>query len=490
MTDLIGPYGSGEYGSGPYGSAYPPYGLESVTPLSPTLLRVRYTAIFDATFPPLLSIANYSIFPTLTIYAVVLESAQTVLLITSPQDEIVYTLTIDEAKGYFGQPLDPNLDQKDFLGLPANPTFYAVATRKTRVRAVFSEPMLQNSFLTDPLQYVLTDLENSPIPILSVTTEQATNPVSVVLTLGADLVDERHYRLKILGTVITVTLRTLSPDTVVFQWVENVLRVSIPIDRFSGEVQNGLYGIHNGLVFFSPALVTAAANSVIEVEEVDVCTKAFDEYHFPVALDPPVLFTHGGGVTPTPNVTTLNSTASLWAKFPRLMEATLTLGDTRQDFVPIPVDSSCVIELNEAWDPAYVSLLNNSNWRTFDSDTPYTGATASIAAFAPNEFTITGVAGMTANSVGGFLKLSGADSPGNNGTFRITAFLAANSVRILNVFGVAPDVNNGAIVWTKPSAFITANNLAPIPSGTATVFTVLGFLMQGDSTLAANATVV
>jgi len=29
MTDLIGPYGSGEYGSGPYGSAYPPYGLES-----------------------------------------------------------------------------------------------------------------------------------------------------------------------------------------------------------------------------------------------------------------------------------------------------------------------------------------------------------------------------------------------------------------------------------------------------------------------------
>ena len=490
MADLIGPYGSGEYGAGPYGSAYPPYGLESVTPLTPTLLRVRYTAMFDPIFLPLLAISNYSIFPALTVYSVIIESAQSVLLVTSPQTEIIYTLTISEAKGFFGQPLDPNLDQKTFLGIPASPTFYAVATRKTRVRAVFTEPMLQNFDLTDPNQYVLTDLENNPISVLSVETEQTTDVVSVVLLLGEDLVDERHYRLSTLSGIITVTLRPLSPDTAVFQWVENVLRVSIPLDRFSGEVQNGLYGIHGGLVFFSPALQTPAANSIIQIEDVDVCTKAFDEYHFPQPLDPPVLFTHGAGVGPTPVVTTLNSTAALWAKFPRLIEARVELAYLPTDTVEPPQDTSVVITMLETWDPAYISLLNSTSWRTFDSDTPYTGVVASITAFAPNEFTLTGLAGMTAFSVGGFLKLSGADSPGNNGTFRITAFLSPSSVRIFNAFGVAPDVNNGAITWTKPPAFITANNLAPIPPGVATVTTVLWHAMRGNSTLVADATVV
>lgn len=367
MTDLIGPYGSGEYGTGPYGSAYPPFGLESVTPLTPTLLRVRYTALFDPAFSPLLSVANYSIFPALTIFSVILETDQTVILVTSPQTEIVYTLTIFEAKGFFGQPLDPALDEKTFLGIPVAPTFYAVATRRTRVRAVFSEPMLQNADLIDPAKYVLTDLENSPIPILSVVTEQPVNPVSVLLTLGANLVDERHYRLTTLSGIVTATLHPLNPDTSVFQWNENLLRTSIPLNQFSGEVQNGLYGIHGGLVFFSPALVTAAPNSIIQVDEVDVCTKAFDQYHFPPVLDPPVLFTHGAGVVPTPNVTRLNTTASLWAKFPRLFEAKFELAYLPTDTVPTPVESSCVITLAQTWDLTFVSLMNNPNWKIFDN---------------------------------------------------------------------------------------------------------------------------
>lgn len=365
MTDLIGPYGSGEYGSGPYGSAFPPYGLESATALTPTLVRVRYTALFDTSFAPLLSTANYSIFPTLVVHSVILESAQTVLLVTDPQSEIVYTLTIAEARGYFGQPLDPALNSVVFLGVPISPTFFAVATRKTRVRAVFSEAMLQNASLTDPSQYELADLNGNLVPIISVTAEQSSNVRSTVLTLGADLVDERHYRLTTLSGIITATLKALSPDTSVFQWVENTLRAEIPVDQFSGEVQNGLYGIHNGLVFFSPALVTSAANSVIQVEEVDVCTRAFDEYHFPQPIDPPVLFTYAGG--PPPPLSTLNSSAVLWVGFPRLMDARFELVDRPADTIPPPVDSRCIATLTERWDPTFISLLNNTNWKLFDN---------------------------------------------------------------------------------------------------------------------------
>ncbi len=362
----LGNYGSDEYGSSPYGSIYPPYGLDVVTALSPTLVRVRYTALFDPSFPALLSVANYTI-PGLTIFAVALESAQTVLLTTSPQLEIVYTLTIGDARGYFGQPLDPNLDERTFLGVPVAPSFFAVATRKTRVRAVFSEVMLQNVALTDPTQYGVTDLSGNVVPVISADAEQPDDVRSVVLTLGADLVDENHYQVTVSSLILTFTGKNITPDTALFQWVENVLQTSIPLDRFSGEVQNGLYGIHGGLVFFSPALVTPAANSIIQIDEVDVCTRAFDEYHFPVPLDPPVLYTHGVGIVPTPNVTTLNSDAILWAKFPRVSDATFLVNNRETDTLPTAVDGPATAYLLEPWDPAFVSLLNNTNWKLFDN---------------------------------------------------------------------------------------------------------------------------
>jgi len=367
MVDLIGPYGSGEYGAGPYGSAFPPYGIESVTALTPTLVRVRYTALFNPAFPPLSTIANYSIFPALTIHSVVIETAQTVLLVTEPQVATLYTLTIDEAEGYFGQPLDPNLDSGTFLGVPVSPTFFAVATRETRVRAVFSEPMLQNAALTDPSYYVVMDLNNAPVPVLTVQAEQSTDVRSVVLTLGADLEDEEHYKLTILTGVVTESGDPLSPDTSVFQWVANQLHTEVPLDLFSGEVQTGLYGIHGGLVFFSPALEAPAADSVIQVDDVHVCTKAYDEYHFPQPLDPHVIYTHGAGVVPTPLVTTLNSAAVLWADFPRLMEATLTLENRLEDTVPAPVDGPCDATFREIWDLNFVSLLNSTAWKLFDN---------------------------------------------------------------------------------------------------------------------------
>lgn len=364
---FLGAYGEDSYGGSPYGGKFPPYGLESAEAITSTQLRVRYTAMFDTSYPPLVQVSNYSVFPSLNIYSITIESAQSVLLTTDPMNLGAYTLTIATAQGYFGQPLDPDLDEVSFVGIPAFPSFFAVATRKTRVRLVFSEPMLQNAALLDPASYSLTDLSGNLVSVTSVTAEQITDVMSVILTLGEDLVDERQYVVTVLNTVVTVTLNSLNPNTSMFQWVENTLTTQVPVHSFSGELIGGLLGNHAGLVFFSPALENSAADSIIQVEEVDVCTKAFDEYHFPQPIDPPVLMTHGAGVVPTPTTTTLNSTCVLWAPFPRLAEAKFELEMGLEETVPAPTDTLYEVSLTETWPSARVAILNNTGWKLFDN---------------------------------------------------------------------------------------------------------------------------
>jgi hypothetical protein len=393
MTDLFGSYGIGEYGYGPYGGElfYPLFGLRAVVPINSTQVRVIYTDTFDSTYPPLTDPSNYVISSFLDVYSVVIDSPRSVILVTSPQSAISYTLTIGDARGFYGQPLDPTLVSSSFTGIASASTFYAVATGRTRVRAVFAEAMLQNVALTDVAHYSLVNLNNTTISILSVEIEQ--NPTqSVIITLGEDLEDEKQYRLRILSGIVTVSGKVISPDSYVFHWCENALNVTIPLDLFTGEVQGGLYGPHGGLVFFSPALETTTANSIIQVEDVSVCTKAYDEYSFPPVLDPPVLFTHGAGLIPTPNVTTLNSTAVLWAKFPRLMEATLNLDYHVEDTFSRPTDNSCSMTMVQPWDLDYVSLLNNTGWKLFDNagEPPNYFCTANnLAPILPGPTTIT-----------------------------------------------------------------------------------------------------
>lgn len=78
-----------------------------------------------------------------------------------------------------------------------------------------------------------------------------------------------------------------------------------------------------------------------------------------------------------------------------------------------------------------------------------TGAVANITTFSLGVSTLTGLTGMTAQSVGRFLTVTGAAAGGNNGTFLIIAFNSAVSVDISNATGSAPDGNNGAISWTE-----------------------------------------
>lgn len=82
-----------------------------------------------------------------------------------------------------------------------------------------------------------------------------------------------------------------------------------------------------------------------------------------------------------------------------------------------------------------------------------TGAAASVTAFGAGVSTITGLTGMSAQSVGRFLTVSGAASGGNNGTFLIVTFNSATSVDISNPSGVAPDANNGALSWTERNPY-------------------------------------
>ena len=360
-----GKYGEDEYGTSPYGSAYSAYGLESALSLSPTTVRVRFTAMADFGYAPNLNPFNYQISPALNVLGVVVESAQSVVLLTEPQDQVLYTIVAEDARGFNGEPLDPALNTVTFSG-DQRSSFIAVATGPRRVRAVFFTEMLDNAALVDPASYTITDLNLVNIPILTVEKEQASNPRSVVLTVDQDLVDEAHYQLILSPSVVTSGSEVLVPLVQMFQWVRNELRVSVPLELFTGEVTDPQFGVHNGLVFFSPSLLTAAPNSTIQIDEVSTCTKAFDEYHFPEPIDPVPLYTHGAGVVPTPKVTTLNQEV-LWAPFPRLFEATLTLSDLHEDTVPLMSDGVVTATFTQPWDLTYVSLLNNTEWKTFDN---------------------------------------------------------------------------------------------------------------------------
>jgi hypothetical protein len=74
------------------------------------------------------------------------------------------------------------------------------------------------------------------------------------------------------------------------------------------------------------------------------------------------------------------------------------------------------------------------------------GAAASIT--VGGTVVVSGLTGMTAQSAGRFLTITGAATPANNGTFLITVFTSATTVQISNP-SAATDANNGAISWQE-----------------------------------------
>lgn len=81
------------------------------------------------------------------------------------------------------------------------------------------------------------------------------------------------------------------------------------------------------------------------------------------------------------------------------------------------------------------------------------GSAASVSSAGGGNATVDGLTGMTADSVGRFLTLSGAASSGNNGTFLIVQYNSATSVSIANPSAVAGDANNTSIVWSERESY-------------------------------------
>ena len=99
------------------------------------------------------------------------------------------------------------------------------------------------------------------------------------------------------------------------------------------------------------------------------------------------------------------------------------------------------------------------------------GIAASITTFASPTVTITGVANMTAASVGRYITITGASSAGNSGTFLITAFISATSVSYSNASGVATDANNPNIHWVESLVSATPAASAPYVDSASGVIT-------------------
>jgi hypothetical protein len=88
-----------------------------------------------------------------------------------------------------------------------------------------------------------------------------------------------------------------------------------------------------------------------------------------------------------------------------------------------------------------------------------TGSAATIDSVTSGIATLSGLSGMTTNSVGNFLSVSGAGTGANNGTFLIVAYHSASSVDISNASAVSSDANNGSISWSERRAYSLNDDL-------------------------------
>lgn len=87
------------------------------------------------------------------------------------------------------------------------------------------------------------------------------------------------------------------------------------------------------------------------------------------------------------------------------------------------------------------------------------GSTVTVSNLASGIATITGLTGMTSQSIGRCLTLSGAANSNNNGTFSITAFNSATSVNISNSSAFVSDANNGLISWIERAPYSLEDDL-------------------------------
>lgn len=349
-----------------------PFGVVSAIALSPFSVRVFFTENIDPAFPPNFDPANYTI-AGLTITAVAeAPTSDSLVLATSEQGPFIYTVVVSaNVKAQSGGFIGPT-NSTIFAGWPIQPTFFATGQSRTRVQLTFSTAMLQNADYTNPASYTLTDMNAQVVPITAATAVGPTPNRRLALDLGAELVPGGYYVVTIVNPAV-IALNTLPvvPNYDLFQWNESprpigTTPIFIRISDFTGEVSGGLLSQPAGQVFFSPSLEAPAPNSSIQVDEISVCTRAFDVYTPPGPLDPPPLYTFGEAVTAT------LGNAVLWAPFDKLLGASINLEDHPSDTLGPYSDGPATATLEEPLDITFLSLLNNSFWTLFDGvGTPF-----------------------------------------------------------------------------------------------------------------------
>lgn len=386
--------GGGGFGGGPFGGA--PFGgslldegtlsetltltenltvvlvlkLKGATALSPYLVELEFSHDLDPGFAAHTNPANYAIVPPLTVFGASLgPAANVVRLQTEEQAPGIYTVTVGSAQSADGDALGAAYRTAAFAGFGISPTFFAAAQSPTKVMLTFSTSMTEDAELTDASNYEIRDLQGNPVAVSSVTT-QGPSPISrVTLTLGASLDAQKYYVAEVDPSVKTSTGLSMSPATDIFQWqpMQNPINVGplvIPLDNFSGEVSGGLLGQPAGLVFFSPALDVSVTDSTIQVDEVSLCTRAYDVYEFPEPIDPPTLFTFsatGPGATAV-----IGPTTALWSSAERQGLARVNLTDSQEETMPAATDGPADATLVEPIDITRAGFLNDDRWVLYD----------------------------------------------------------------------------------------------------------------------------
>jgi hypothetical protein len=352
----VGPLGSGPLGTIPFGSAREDFGLTSAVSESPVIVRVTFNDLFDLSDPFLTSPSSYTIAPTVVVHSVTIISANAVRLTVDYLTSPVYTVTVAGMKSLWNKGIDPDFDTATFFGYSADNRFDAVAVGRTKVRLLFEATMLEDAALIDPSNYSITDMDGVAKTIIEVIPEGPPGArIAVALVLTDELTPTVLYTAKVTSTdVKTSGGYSISPNYDDFQLFEQTPRIEVPYEWMSGVFEGGLLAGHGGLAFFSPALATAAPDSVIEVDDVSVCTRAYDQYVWPDPPDPPVFHTWSPG---TPNYL-LSGSSVLFATFDKLGGFRFDFVDLREDVVVPVVDSTATATLVEVLDPTRVSRLS------------------------------------------------------------------------------------------------------------------------------------
>jgi hypothetical protein len=475
-----GNYGSDLFSGSPYGGALGPFGAISAQSLSDFSAEITFNDLLDFTYGPNLTPANFSI-PGLTVLNVYEYTAAAVRLETTQQSNVLYTCTIALSRGYFNQPLDPSLNTVTFMGNAIPATMTPVAVSTTKVRIVFAQPMLNNSALNDTLNYQVEDMFGNAFTIVSVTPEQPTNTLSVALVLSTPMHTDGVYQATISASIRSVNGQPIVPSTVPFTWVQETPNpILMQFQEFTGEVKDSVFGNPNGLVFFSPALNTSAANSIIQVEEVDVCTTAFDTYTPPQPIDPIPLYTFGRG---SPVGSVLGPAgASLWAPFPRMTVAQTNVLDNRLDTYQGATDGMAVALIQgSTWNLTYVALLNNLAFLTYRPPP----AAALPMPPPPSTVPITPVLFITANN------LSPIPSVPSENVLVLSFKLVGESTMsatMTHTIGLHASIVAGSSMFTLPVSAVIDTAMATVEAE-ASIKAAGQTAMQGGSTLSATLTV-